>query len=137
MNILMHKLKQRHWKSAVEKQQPPASGTSKIAKVVPSGAVLLKNALARSVAQLAERLSMFRTGGLIPESGNYRVQHTEHHLPHEVTLLRDQKFPRCAKCNNAVSFDLIQAEGAGSLDALGQGRRICLYELPELEEESA
>jgi hypothetical protein len=35
-----------------------------------------------------------RTGVAVPESGIYRVSHSQHRLPHEVTLLKDQQFPR-------------------------------------------
>src|SRR3569623_1634821 len=48
---------------------------------------------------------MFKTGQNVPESGIYRVVHAEHRLPHEVTLLRGEAFPRCAKCADQVEFE--------------------------------
>src|SRR5882672_10049805 len=70
----------------------------------------------------------FRTGEPIPESGIYRVIHEGHRLPHEVSLFSDQVFPRCAKCNDAVKFELIQA----ATDLLNEhGFRIYLYELDD------
>lgn len=76
----------------------------------------------------------FRTGERIPESGIYRVIHREHRLPHEVTLLREGEFPRCARCQDAVQFQLIQA--AESIQVTHEfSTRIHLYELPVLEAE--
>lgn len=70
----------------------------------------------------------FRTGELISESGIYRVIHEGHRLPHEVSLFSDQVFPRCAKCNDAVKFELIHA----ATDFLNEhGFRIYLYELDD------
>jgi hypothetical protein len=51
----------------------------------------------------------FRTGKIVLESGTYRARHRKHRLPHEVTLLRDNTFPRCAKCKEPVIFELLQA----------------------------
>jgi len=50
----------------------------------------------------------FNTGEIIPQSGIYQVIHTEHRLPHEVTLLRSNPFPTCAQCGNSVSFKLLR-----------------------------
>ena len=72
------------------------------------------------------------TDETVPKSGIYRVRHSKHRVPHEVTLLRDERFPRCAKCDSAVVFELVRAadEGAAIL-----GLRICLYELPVADDE--
>jgi hypothetical protein len=75
---------------------------------------------------------LFRTGETIKESGIYRVYHNQHRLPHEVTLLQGQQFPRCAKCDDAVMFELVQPaffERAPNRLQL----RIYLYELPVLD----
>lgn len=77
-------------------------------------------------------MSKFRTGQKVPESGIYRVTHQEHRLPHEVTLLKDADFPRCSKCKEAVSFDVVSL--APRLDSLRE--RVTLYELPDLSNES-
>ena len=76
----------------------------------------------------------FRTDEIIPRSGIYKVRHKKHRLPHEVTLLRDQQFPRCAKCHGAVVFELVKGVD-DEAEAATFGLRICLYELPVLEDE--
>jgi hypothetical protein len=78
----------------------------------------------------------FRTDGIVPHSGVYRVRHQKHRLPHEVSLLRDQQFPRCAQCQNAVIFELLRAV-ADEAEAGISSSRICLYELPVLEDDAA
>src|SRR3954447_25336518 len=51
----------------------------------------------------------FNTGEIVPQSGIYQVIHTEHRLPHEVTLLRSNPFPPCAQCGSEVNFKLLRA----------------------------
>ena len=78
----------------------------------------------------------FRTDEIVPKSGVYKVRHQKHRLPHEVSLLRDQQFPRCAQCQTAVIFELLRAvtdETAAGISS----PRICLYELPVLEDDTA
>jgi hypothetical protein len=50
----------------------------------------------------------YKTGQTVPHSGIYRVSHSEHRLPHEVTLLRANTFPPCSKCGNNVLFNLLR-----------------------------
>jgi hypothetical protein len=70
---------------------------------------------------------IFKTGEVVLESGIYRVVHSAHRVPHEVTLLSGHTFPRCAKCKDLVQFELIQA----ATEVLPeQGFRVHLYELP-------
>jgi hypothetical protein len=76
----------------------------------------------------------FHTDDVVLRSGVYRVRHQKHRLPHEVTLLRDQRFPRCAKCQRAVVFELIQAADMEATVASDQSTRIYLYELPVLDD---
>jgi hypothetical protein len=72
---------------------------------------------------------MFHTGQSVPESGIYRVIHAGHRLPHEVTLLKDQLFPHCAKCEDLVEFEIV-----AQAPTMGERRgRIVLYELPVIE----
>ncbi len=78
----------------------------------------------------------FSTDEIVCQSGNYTVRHLKHRLPHEVTLLRDQRFPRCAKCDNAVIFELVQPM-ASEAEAANFATRIFLYELPVLEDDQA
>lgn len=72
----------------------------------------------------------FSTGQKILESGIYAVQHSEHRLPHEVTLLKGEQFPRCGKCADRVGFELLRA--APETD--DSEFQIRLYELPEISE---
>jgi hypothetical protein len=75
---------------------------------------------------------IFRTGELIAKSGVYRVVHANHRLPHEVTLTAGHTFPRCAKCADAVQFELIHAATEMMHE---HGFHIVLYELPVEENE--
>ena len=84
--------------------------------------------LVKSAPSGMRKQPIFRTGEPIAESGIYRVIHKAHRLPHEVTLLKDQVFPRCAKCRDEVKFELVRAVS----DRLNhQDFRIYLYELDE------
>jgi hypothetical protein len=75
----------------------------------------------------------FRTGERITRSGIYQVIHRKHRLPHEVTLLRDEIFPRCAKCDDQVKFRLVRAAKLPEVENEASSH-ICLYELPVLDE---
>jgi hypothetical protein len=68
----------------------------------------------------------FRCGEKILESGIYRVVHNNHRLPHEVTLLRDQLFPRCTKCEDSVFFELVRSAPDITLAPF----KVALYALP-------
>ncbi len=72
------------------------------------------------------------TGAEAPETGIYRVVHAGHRLPHEVIVRKGDRFPRCAKCREAVLFELIHA--APDLFA---NRQISIYELPVIDDEPA
>jgi hypothetical protein len=72
----------------------------------------------------------FRCGERILESGIYRVVHRKHRLPHEVTLLRDQLFPRCIKCEDDVFFQLLRSAPDITLAPF----RVALYALPVADE---
>jgi len=71
----------------------------------------------------------YRTDERVPETGIYNVTHDGHRLQHQVIILKDEKFPRCAKCSDAVFFEL-----AYSAPGLFESAFIRVYELPELEE---
>jgi hypothetical protein len=73
----------------------------------------------------------FRTGERIPSSGIYRVFHRSHRLPHEVTLLDGETFPRCLKCDTSVEFELVQQ--APDLRNAG-AFRVVLFGLPITDE---
>jgi hypothetical protein len=71
----------------------------------------------------------YRTGQSIPTSGIYRVEHQQHRAPHEVTLLRGEEFPRCARCGDRVEFELVKA----APDLANRPFAIHLYEIPDLD----
>jgi hypothetical protein len=73
----------------------------------------------------------FRCGDRIAESGIYLVLHSNHRLPHEVTLLRDQLFPKCAKCEDSVYFELVRTAPDSTLAPF----KVTLYTLPVTDEE--
>ena len=74
----------------------------------------------------------YKSAEAIPDTGIYRVIHTQHRLPHEVTLVAGQTFPPCAKCHEEVRFQLLRA-----LPELARERRgsVSLYSLPVIDEE--
>jgi hypothetical protein len=75
----------------------------------------------------------FRTDEVVPTSGIHRVRRKSHRLPHEVTLLKDQQFPRCSKCHDAVLFELLRPVSAYVDLKNKKSFRVLLYELPALE----
>jgi len=77
---------------------------------------------------------IFRTGTAIPHSGIYQVIHSAHRLPHEVTLLKGEKFPKCQKCREEVTFTLLRALNY-STAVRDPSWRVTLYELPVIEDE--
>jgi hypothetical protein len=72
-----------------------------------------------------------RTGFAVPDSGIYRVCHSQHNLPLEVTLLKDQKFPRCSRCKEPVFYELLRSAPAVT-SSHPSAFLVELYELPEL-----
>jgi len=70
----------------------------------------------------------YKTGAAIPDSGIYRVIHSAHRLPHEVTLLQDETFPKCQKCAEAVTFELVR-----TVTVTRFSWQATLYEVPVLE----
>jgi hypothetical protein len=77
----------------------------------------------------------FNTGAVIPASGVYRVAHSAHRLPHEVTLLKGETFPKCQKCSDAVTFTLLRAIQYQDVVREFQWR-VTLYELPVVDDEA-
>jgi len=76
---------------------------------------------------------VFRVGDTIPKSGIYRVYHSAHRKPHEVTLLSKETFPPCMKCGHSVSFELVKA--IPRLE--DKDFQIRLYAIPDEESEAA
>jgi DNA-binding NarL/FixJ family response regulator len=73
----------------------------------------------------------YSTGQAIPESGIYTVFHERHRLPHSVTLLEGETFPRCAKCGDLVEFVLDRSAPYAPNAAQFPVR---LFALPDLDE---
>jgi hypothetical protein len=91
--------------------------------------------LVKSAPEKMAKQARFHTEEIVRQSGIYRVRHKKHRLPHEVSLFRDQRFPRCAQCADAVTFELVRA-ATDEVEAASSSR-ICLYELPVLEDDEA
>jgi hypothetical protein len=91
--------------------------------------------LVKSAPEKMAKQARFHTEEIVRQSGIYRVRHKKHRLPHEVSLFRDQRFPRCAQCADAVTFELVRA--ATDEVEVASSSRICLYELPVLEDDEA
>jgi len=87
--------------------------------------------LVKSQHTMAKDTKQFRCGDKILKSGIYRVYHGNHRLPHEVTLLRDQLFPKCVKCENSVYFELVRSAPDITLAPF----KVALYALPTNDEE--
>lgn len=97
-------------------------------RALKSGLFLVRS----SAREKRSKRPAFRTGEEIPQSGIYQVIHRKHRLPHEVTLLKDEHFPRCAQCRDAVRFQLVR--GIQCAEVRHEfSTRIRLYELPVLE----
>ena len=72
----------------------------------------------------------YQTGQQVPQSGVYRVIHAVHRLPHAVTICKGESFPRCARCADSVTFELIQAA-----DCPFSYEPLHVYELHPVEDE--
>lgn len=90
--------------------------------------------LVKSRATKMSAGTVFKTGERIPHSGIYRVTHRQHRVPHEVTLLCGQEFPKCAQCHDAVVFELVRGVTFGD-DDREVSSMIRLYELPVVDDE--
>lgn len=87
--------------------------------------------LVKSQKNMPKETKQFRCGDKILESGIYRVFHRNHRLAHEVTLLRDQLFPKCIKCEDSVYFELVRSAPDITLAPF----KVALYALPTSDEE--
>jgi hypothetical protein len=50
----------------------------------------------------------FHSGDVSPENCVYRAIHLSHNFVHEVTVLREQEFPECIHCGDAVRFQKVK-----------------------------
>jgi len=78
----------------------------------------------------ARSAEIFTSGSPVGASGLYLVFHSAHQLPNEVILIEGELFPRCARCNGAVIFELRKAAHAFSWTPYSGVR---LHELPVRE----
>ncbi len=51
----------------------------------------------------------FRPGDSATTTGVYRATHLRHRMPHEITVLEGEVFPRCKKCGDKVKYQLVHA----------------------------
>ena len=70
----------------------------------------------------------FQVGDRVPQTGVYSVFHEGHRLSHDVILLRDEVFPRCAQCGPTVRFELVRHAPQVEEDAEFKRRK--LFEIP-------
>lgn len=57
----------------------------------------------------ADRTREFHPGDSASATGVYRAIHFRHRMPHEITVLEGEIFPRCKKCGDKVKFGLVHA----------------------------
>ena len=74
-----------------------------------------------------EKGKRFINGDIVPQHGVYHVQHPQHRLPQEVTLLRGSVFPPCSRCEREVRFTLARSVKPGAF-------KITLNQLPEISD---
>lgn len=77
----------------------------------------------------------YKTGEEIPASGVYHVTHSAHRLPHEVMLLRGERFPKCQACSDAVGFRLLRAAQETTRGEKRLTFNVALYEIPVLDDD--
>ena len=81
-------------------------------------------------------VAYFRAGTAIPETGIYRVYHSDHRVSHEVVLLQGEYFPECAKCGDDVHFQLLHTAHQIAMDADFRRNPIRLYKIPHPVEDN-
>lgn len=77
-------------------------------------------------------VATYQTGQTVLYSGVYRVIHAGHRLPHAVTICKGESFPRCARCADAVTFELLHAA-----DCPFSYEPLHIYELHPVEDEQS
>ena len=50
----------------------------------------------------------FHSGQISPDNSIYRAIHLSHNFVHEVAVMRDQEFPECIHCGDAVRFQAVR-----------------------------
>jgi hypothetical protein len=77
-------------------------------------------------------VNFYQTGQTVGKSGVYRVIHAGHRLPHAVTICKGESFPRCAKCADLVTFELVHA-----VECTFTYEPMHVYELHPMDDEQA
>jgi hypothetical protein len=75
----------------------------------------------------------FHPGEIIPASGIYQVEHSNHRGPHRLTLRRGEQFPVCQRCAYSVMFALVHS--APEMD--GSSWNVVLHTIPDFEQNDA
>ena len=91
-----------------------------------------QNVADKSKAKGNLRQFSYRAGMPVPQDGVYRVQHSSHRVPHEVTLLAGGNFPPCSQCGGVVSFELVRGVAAGDTGRF----HVTLYQLPVIDDDN-
>jgi len=103
----------------------PQPGSRNAGKISNRSLHLVRPTSGNPEQQVFLKRKTFETGQVVPQSGIYSVTHAEHRLPHEVTLLRADTFPPCAKCGVQVRFALLRGVSPDSF-------KVVLNSLPEV-----
>ena len=82
------------------------------------------------------QLSALRTGETVRKSGIYRVVHSEHRLPDEVTLMDSHTFPSCEKCAAPVEFEFLRPVTNPTFRNSSEQFHVVIHALPVLEDEA-
>jgi hypothetical protein len=64
--------------------------------------------------------TVYKPGQVVPKAGIYRVSHAAHRLPHRASFKAGDQFPQCAKCADAVRFELLVAADNGTGNGKGK-----------------
>jgi hypothetical protein len=89
-----------------------------------------------STSRQEPQLSALRTGETVGKSGIYRVVHTEHRLPDEVTLMDGHIFPSCEKCAASVEFEFLRPVTNPTSRKGSEPFHVVIHALPVLEDEA-
>jgi hypothetical protein len=88
------------------------------------------------VEKRTERLPSpyFRVDDVVPDTGIYRVFHSDHRLSHHALLLKDTWFPRCLQCGHNVQYEFIKRVPQVENDADFSSLRV--FEISHLDQQT-
>jgi hypothetical protein len=84
-----------------------------------------------STSRQERRHRLHNTGESVRKSGIYRVLHSEHRLPREVTLMEGHVFPDCEECSSLVQFEFLRPV----TKVIQERFRVIVHSLPVLDDE--